>query len=53
MKNVKYIFCIVFCLGMMNGVMAQNSTDSACFGKTALFYPRHTIYAAAKLFLHE
>lgn len=27
MKNVKYLFCIVLCLGTMKGVMAQSNND--------------------------
>ena len=43
MKNVKYIFCIVFCLGMMNGVMAQNSTDLPALEKQLCFI-QDTLY---------
>lgn len=43
MKNVKYIFCIVFCLGMMNGVMAQSSTDLSALEKQLCFI-QDTLY---------
>lgn len=43
MKNVKYIFCIVFCLGMMNGVMAQNRTVLSALEKQLCFI-QDTLY---------
>lgn len=43
MENVKYIFCIVFCLGMMNGVMAQSSTDLPALEKQLCFI-QDTLY---------
>lgn len=43
MKNVKYIFCIVICLGMMNGVMAQSSTDLSALEKQLCFI-QDTLY---------
>lgn len=43
MKNVKYIFCIVFCIGIMKGVMAQSNNNLSALEKQLCFI-QDTLY---------
>ena len=43
MKNEKYIFCIVFCIGIMKGVMAQSNNNLFALEKQLCFI-QDTLY---------
>ena len=43
MKNAKYIFCIAFCLGIMEGILAQSNKDLSVLEKQLCFI-QDTLY---------